>query len=829
MARLPAGTVTFVFTDIEGTTRLLHELGAAAYADALAEHRRVVREAFAAGAEVDTQGDAFFYAFAKASDALAACEAATTAFDGGPVRIRIGVHTGEPLVTGDGYVGIDVHRAARIAAVGHGGQVVVSQATRDLVPEAALVDLGEHRLKDLARPERLYQLGPGSFPPLRSLNLVTLPLQPTPLIGRRAELDSIVALVEAGARIVTLTGPGGSGKTRLALAAAAELAESFPDGVWFVSLAAVDAPALVPLAVSSVLGTEGPPEQWLRARRALLVVDNVEHLLPEAAVSVGALAAGDGVRIIATSRERLALAAEHELPIDPLPLTDGVELFLTRARQLGVQVELTSAAERVVELVDSLPLAIELAAARTKVMTVADVAERLRTPLDLLRGGPRDAPARQQTLRATIEWSVSLLPDDERTAFIRLAVFRSSFDLAAAERVAEAGVDVVAALVDKNLLRRTDDGRLFMLETLRQFAREVFETTAGREAVEERHALLAVERTPIQADEAADAWRRRIERTYGDVRAALEWLQSHDRHAELVELAVSLAGFWDLRAGAALSAVHGVRNPVEGRHWLEAALAHVPNRSGDDACKILSSLAHFAFRQDDWDAADAWSAETIAAARVVGDSRAESFAHSNRATIAYFRGDAERALGEWEAGLALARAAGDEPLIASMTNDLALLAIEERRWADAELLAAEAVDITHRHGLALSEANALGTLADLRISTGDLAAAGGLASGSLRMLHAGDAPSFALAEALVRLAFLAATDGDAELAARLIGARDGLEELEAVWIEPQSVSLRQRTLDEIERRLGPERTRAALDAGRPLSLDAAVELALSRP
>src|SRR5438094_4759933 len=244
MSALPTGTVTFLFTDIEGSTRLLHELGDA-YAGVLAEHRRVLREAFArhGGVEVDTQGDAFFIAFARASDALAAARDAADALEG-PIRVRMGVHTGEPLVTDEGYVGIDVHRAARIAAAGHGGQVLVSQSTRDLVGADALRDLGEHRLKDLTAPERIYQLGEGDFPPLKSLNATNLPVASNPLVGRERELAELTAMFGGSERFVTLTGPGGSGKTRLGLQVGAELLESFPGGVSFVPLQSLSAPDL---------------------------------------------------------------------------------------------------------------------------------------------------------------------------------------------------------------------------------------------------------------------------------------------------------------------------------------------------------------------------------------------------------------------------------------------------------------------------------------------------------------------------------------------------------------------------------------------------------
>src|SRR5438034_1121590 len=289
MRELPGGTVTFLFTDIEGSTKLLHELGDA-YADALAEHRRIVRDAFErhGGVEVDTQGDAFFVAFARAADALAAAAEAQAALDG-PVRVRMGIHTGEPLVTDEGYVGIDVHRAARIAAVGHGGQVLVSQSTRDLVT-ADLVDLGEHRLKDLTASERIYQLGAGDFPPLKSLNQTNLPVQPTPLVGRQHELREIGELLRSS-RLLTLTGAGGSGKTRLALQAAAEVVEDFPEGVWFVSLAPVVDPLLVLPAVAATIGARDDLHEHLRAKHLLLLLDNLEQVL-EVAPELGELLAG---------------------------------------------------------------------------------------------------------------------------------------------------------------------------------------------------------------------------------------------------------------------------------------------------------------------------------------------------------------------------------------------------------------------------------------------------------------------------------------------------------------------------------------------------------
>jgi class 3 adenylate cyclase len=330
-SRLPSGTVTFLFTDVEGSTRLLQELGDE-YADLLAEHRRALCEAFVrhGGVEVGTEGDAFFVAFTKAFDALAAAAEAREALAGGPMRVRMGLHTGEPTVTEEGYVGIDVHRAARIAAAGHGGQILLSQATRDLAGSDRLRDLGLHRLKDLAAPERLYQLGDDEFPPLTSLDQTNLPVQPTPFVGRERELAEVLALLD-NHRVVTLTGPGGSGKTRLALQVAAESVEQYGDGTWFVSLAAVRDPQLIEPTVARVVGGPDDLHEFLTGRRTLLVLDNLEQLLPGAADIVARLDA----RILATSRSRLNIAAEQEFPVPTLPLDDAATLFTQRARQSG--------------------------------------------------------------------------------------------------------------------------------------------------------------------------------------------------------------------------------------------------------------------------------------------------------------------------------------------------------------------------------------------------------------------------------------------------------------------------------------------------------------
>jgi predicted ATPase len=501
VAELPSGTVTFLFTDVEGSTRLLHELGAEAYAAALAEHRRLLREAFVAqgGVEVDTQGDAFFVAFPTAPGALAAAAELTRALEAGPIRVRVGVHTGTPLVTAEGYVGADVHRAARIAAAGHGGQVLVSAATAALVGDG-LVDLGEQRFKDLQAPERVFQLGEGVFPPLKSLYRSNLPVPATVFLGREQELAEVVALLgREDVRLLTLTGPGGTGKTRLALQAAAETADRYPDGVWWVPLAPLRDPALVVPELAQSLGVQeslglsaaDAVETELADRTALLVFDNLEHLLPGAATVVADLVARcPRVTVVVTSRERLQLQGEQVWPVPALQEDEGVVFFVTRARQLEPSFAPGAAAEELCRRLDGLPLALELAAARTTVLSTEQLLERLGGRLDLLRGS-RDADPRQQTLRSTIAWSYDLLDPEERRLFRELSVFAGGCTLEAAEEVCGAGVDLLESLLAKSLVRRRgapSGPRFWMLETIREFGAEELEAAGEARKMQARHA-----------------------------------------------------------------------------------------------------------------------------------------------------------------------------------------------------------------------------------------------------------------------------------------------------------------------------------------------------
>ncbi|MGZ4373150.1 MAG: ATP-binding protein, partial [Gaiellaceae bacterium] len=471
---LPSGTVTFLFTDIAGSTRLLHELGPERYAEALAEHRRLIREACARhnGVEVDTQGDAFFFAFPTAPGAVAAAEDMTEALASGPIEVRVGLHTGTPLLTNEGYVGADVHRAARIAAVGHAGQVLVSASTGQLVA-LELTDLGEHRLKDLSAAERIFQLGDAEFPALKSLYRTNLPVAVTQFIGRDQELADVVTLLSGGeTRLLTLTGPGGTGKTRLALQAAAEVADSFSDGVWWVPLAPLRDPNLVLESAAQVLGSRNGLVDHIADRQLLCLFDNFEQVVEAGAGLADLLTSCPNLKFVVTSRERLRVRGEQTYPVPPLAEDDAEAFFVARARAVDPSFTESEAVTELCVRLDQLPLALELAAARTALLSPKQLLERLSQRLDLLKGD-RDTDPRQRTLRATIEWSYDLLSAEEQELFGRLAVFAGGCSYEAAEQVAGAEPDPLQSLLDKSLLRRreTEHGpRYWMLESIREYA-----------------------------------------------------------------------------------------------------------------------------------------------------------------------------------------------------------------------------------------------------------------------------------------------------------------------------------------------------------------------
>ena len=416
----------------------------------------------------------------------------TQALASGPIRVRVGLHTGTPLITDEGYVGGDVHRAARIAAVGHGGQVLVSASTAQLVG-LKLSDLGEHRLKDLSAPERVFQLGDREFPALKSLYRTNLPIPSTPFLGRARELQEVVELLsEKDARLLTLTGPGGTGKTRLAAQAAAVAADGYPDGVWWVPLAPLRDPRLVLETAAQVVGSKNGLAEHIADKAMLLLFDNFEQVV-EAAPGVSTLLAEcPQLELIVTSREPLHLAGEQEYPVTPFVAEEGVDFFAARARAVKPDFEIDESVPEICRRLDDLPLALELAASRVKALSTEQILSRLERRLSLLTSRSRDAPERQRTLRATIEWSHDLLSAEEQRLFAGLSVFAGGCTLDSAEAVCGAELDTLQSLVDKSLVRFTSE-RYWTLETIREFARDQLDDVATGEL---RHATRRVLRRP---------------------------------------------------------------------------------------------------------------------------------------------------------------------------------------------------------------------------------------------------------------------------------------------------------------------------------------------
>ena len=697
---LPTGTVTFLFTDVEGSTKLLHALGADAYAEALATHRRILRDAFTrhGGVEVDTQGDAFFVAFPTAPGALAAASEATAALRDGPIAVRIGLHTGTPLLTDEGYIGPDVHKGARIAAAGHGAQILVSAATAALLDGAELRDLGMHRLKDLTAPERIYQADLDEHPPLKTLHQSNLPVPATPFLGREAELAEVSDwLGRPDVRMLTLTGPGGTGKTRLALQAAADAADEFPAGVWWVPLAPLRDPGLVLESVATALGASGDLAEHIGDRRLLLLLDNFEHLMPAGADLSPVLAACPNLTVVVTSREPLRLAAEHEYAVDALNGSDAVELFLTRAvvarRDFAANGEVALICERL----DNLPLAIELAAARVKVLSPRALLERLGQRLPLLAGGARDLPERQRTLRATIEWSHELLNAEEQRLFARLAVFRGGWTLEAAEAVVDADLDTVQSLVDKSLVRvRPESGRFWMLETIREFAAERLEASGESADLYRRHGefLLALGRSLEPHLPVTTEWLDAVAADYDNIRAALDRLPGQGETQLALELAESVWRFWKMRGspneawqrlehllsfdprptparGHALNAISGfgvdsaaeTASPAAGTGYAEEALAiHRANGDAWGIARATLMLGYIAIESGDFERARPLFEETVRLMTELGYEHQVGLAVFNLSWALEELGEPERAAALDRENLERARATGNTAL-----------------------------------------------------------------------------------------------------------------------------------------------------------------------
>src|SRR5712692_9243067 len=779
---LPTGTITLLFTDIEGSTLLLQHVGEQ-YSHVLAQCRQSLHAAFQRfhGHEVDTQGDAFFFAFARATDAVSATVAAQRILashawpDQAAVRVRMGLHTGEPQRTAEGYVGLDVHHAARIMSAGHGGQVVLSQTTRDLVQRdlpdgVSLRDLGEHRLKDLQHPSHLFQLViaglPADFPPLGTLDTHphNLPVQPTPLIGRERQVTAVQQLLlREDVRLLTLTGPGGIGKTRLGLQVAAELSDHFTDGIYFVNLAPIsDVELVVPTIAQTLCVKESTTrsmleqlQAFLQEKMLLLLLDNFEQVLSAASRLSDLQALCSHLKLLVTSRAMLHLSAEHEFAVPPLALPDlkhlpdlvrlsqyeAVALFIARAQALKPDFQVSNAtAPAVAEIcarLDGLPLAIELAAARIKLLPPPALLARLGRRLAVLTSGVRDAPARQQTLRRTIEWSYQLLDADEQRLFRRLSVFVGGCTLQAIEAVCAAVdtqppavsvLDGVASLIDKSLLRQIEqeaaEPRVVMLETIREYGREALAASGEAEVTHQAHAAYslalaeAAEQTwngPWQA-----VWFGRLEKEHDNLRAAMNWLLEQKEAEVALRLGTALWWFWYTQEhrhegwnelSRALERSEGVTVPLRARAlWATGSLA--------------GSLGHV-------ERGEVLCQESVALFRGIGDIQGMGDATFHLAHVAFARWDLAAARSLFEESLVFLRETGDKTLTAWALGALALVVLYQGEYARVHPLAEQARAICREVGDTTGVTMSLMTLARAVFWQGELVRAQTLAEEGL--------------------------------------------------------------------------------------------------
>jgi predicted ATPase/class 3 adenylate cyclase len=814
--KLPAGTVTFLFTDVEGSTKLLHELGAEAYAAALLEHRRVLREAFSVhgGVEVDTQGDAFFVAFPTAPGALAAAAAALEGLSTGLIRVRMGVHTGTPHVDEEGYVGVDVHRAARIAAAGHGGQVLISASTAALLGTHGLRDLGEHRLKDLSAPERIYQLGDEDFHPLKSLYRTNLPIPATPFLGREHELAEVCGLLE-DARLLTLTGPGGTGKTRLGLQAAAEAAERYPDGIFWVPLAPLSDPALVLATAGQTLGAMDGLVEHLADKSLLVLFDNFEHVVEAAPRLSELLASCPNVNLLVTSRELLRVPGEQAYPVPPLEPEDGTELFVTRARAALPSFVASDAVPELCARLENLPLALELAAARVRVLSPEQLVERLSQRLDLLKAG-RGVDPRQQTLRATIQWSHELLDEDEQRLFARLAVFAGGCTLESAEAVCDADLDTLESLVDKSLVRIREGNRFWMLETIREYAAERLEDSGEAEMLQGRHAehfLELGEEAEPNTRAYSGEWIGRLEQEHDNLRTALDHLAASGENELVLQLAGALTDFW-----------HDGGHVPEGRHRLERALQGQERPTAARA-RALAGAAFMAYESGDIPAARSIAEQALELHRRFGDPRGAALDLNVLCVASIEEGDLERAQRFAEESLALFRQAGDEHNTIAATRTLAFTYHSRGDLERARTLHESNLSQAQALGFKDTEAGTLGSLAMIAFEQGRVEDA--LVLGKQNLVACRDLGSLqGIAQSLCRSAgTFAVLPGKEDTAARLLSCFEAQREqigVSGAWV----ARMNEQTLSAIRARLDESAFAEAWEEGRALTIDEAVALAL---
>jgi predicted ATPase/class 3 adenylate cyclase len=847
--------VALLFTDIEGSTRMLERLGER-YEELQVEHDRLMRRAIAAagGHEIHVAGDSFFSTFPRVVDAVSCAREVQLAlkaerWPGGEApRVRMGIHSGTPTPSDGDFVGMDVHRAARVMAVAAGGQVLMTEAAQQALGNAAQVrDLGHHRLKDLPAPEHLFQLlAPelcSEFPPLRSLNRSNLPTPANPLVGRSAEVsDALTRLAQPEVRLLTLLGPGGAGKSRLAIQVAAEAVAQYRDGVWLVLLAPLQKPDLMVSEIARVLEVDVAPGKQLEyaltsalaERELLLVLDNFEHLPDATGVVANLLGGAPRIDVLATSREPLRISGEHRLDVPPLPPDDATELFVRRARAVRPDLVLdeqdVQAVQRICTRLDGLPLALELAAARASVFSPRALEARLAEGLPM-PAGARDLPERQRTLRATIDWSYRLLDQAEQRLLASLSPFVGGVRLHTAERLWDLdGVEGLISLAEKSLLRRREDAdaepRFWILELIRQYAAEVAEADGLTAEAVDRHGrcyyALTEESRPRLIGRDQRKWLDRLERDHANLRAALEHFteQGSDR---ALRMASTLTWFWDMRGyqlearrrldealqrvppgspnrGDALRCagwMAGRQGDPETAQTLQRAALPLLLESGDHRLivQIYSRLAVVAEMLHDDDDANSWHEQAIATARAAGDAWALGIALNNYAITRTVRSDTQRAMSLLEEALAVLRPTGDAYTISMAVANVAEYALNSDDPYGAQTLVEEALEPGRQIDFRPMIAGMLEFRAVIALELGDLDTAAARAREALEVGIPFQGESIAVR--LTLAAALAAIRGQPLRAATLWGAaehvyaQNGIDEppiherLRARW-EPQA-------------------------------------------
>ena len=913
---LATQTLTFLFTDIEGSTAMLQRLGDA-YAQVLADHHRLIRAALAAhdGQEIDTQGDAFFAVFSSPSACVAGAiemqRALVSYFwpAGETVRVRMGIHSGEAAQTATGLVGLDVHRAARIASAAHGGQIVLSLTAAALLrdslpPGTSLRDLGLHRLKDLGRPEQIFQLEadglPAVFPPLRSLDNPklrnNLPAQVSSFIGREAELAEVRSLI-TGSRLVTLTGGGGAGKTRLSLQAAAGLLDGSGDGVWFADLAPLQDADLVAVTVANVLGIPGDPGrpivdtlvESIGQRSLLVLLDNCEHVIDACAKLADVMLRNcPNMVLLATSREPLGIEGEriYRVPSMGMPAegdevtairnSEAVRLFTDRAAQQGVSLlwdePTASVVGRICRRLDGIPLAIELGAARLRVMSVPELDARLDHRFSILTGGSRAALPRHQTLLAMVEWSWELLNAAERQVLARLSVFAGGFDLDAAEAVTTGDdvppgevVEHLGALIDKNLVQFDDTGgrpvRYRLLETVRQYAarqldRQQPAAEDARRAHRDTYLTLAEAAAPELVGHEQVTWMDRLDLELDNLRAALAYSLKRADPAPGIRLAAALRVFWKARGHA-----------TEGADALRALL-QIPAAQEATVLRArgLVTAAYLLEQMGGYPTAERYCDEALSIAAAVRDDYLVADLIDVRGYILLRRGQPGAAMPLIERGLGLARQLGETHLTARLLAARAFALDLEYDRAGAARDAAESLQLYRQVGDRRQVGTMLGNLGYVELSIGDIDVACGhllesldiarelndhygvvyetfnlgladYLSGSLESaadlfmesLHLARRMQMkqSIAYALIGVAMTSRDPAGMDRSARLHGAAEQALTVLGETIEPLEGGLRDRDCQRLRSAMGAEAFEAGYAAGRALTYEQVLALALS--